>query len=215
MRSGRGLPVRGGSDRAAGPAGAAERLGPPSARGPPVGVSAHRAAILDALRGEVALEGIYGRDEEVAATDEEEEFEDREGPAARGQVLWGAEPPVELIVREHGMRIAVDVRGGQKTGYFLDQRENRFALRRFARGRTKAANCFSYTGGFSVSGALGGVREVISVDRDAGAIALAQRNFELNGIDPARHGFIAGDVLEFLRDSAGKRFDLIVLDPPA
>jgi len=179
------------------------------------GLTAHRAAILDALRGEVGLEGIYGRDEEVAATDEEEEFEDREGPAARGQVLWGAEPPVELIVREHGMRIAVDVRGGQKTGYFLDQRENRFALRRFARGRTKAVNCFSYTGGFSVSAALGGVREVISVDRDAGAIALAQRNFELNGIDPARHGFIAGDVLEFLRDSAGKRFDLIVLDPPA
>src|SRR5205085_10576089 len=101
------------------------------------GLAAHRTAILDALRGEVALEGVYGRDEEVAAADEKEEFEDREGPAARGQVLWGAEPPAGLIVREHGMRVAVDVRGGQKTGYFLDQRENRYALRRFARGRTK------------------------------------------------------------------------------
>src|SRR5436189_635716 len=112
------------------------------------------------------------------------------------------------------MRIAVDLRAGQKTGYFLDQRENRFALRRFARGRVRAANCFASSGGFSVSAALGGAREVTSVDRDAAAIQLARRNFELNGIDPAAHGFVAGDVLEFLRGEQ-RPFDLIVLDPPA
>src|SRR5439155_15879323 len=88
------------------------------------------------------------------------------------------------------------------------------ALRRFAKGRSRALNCFSYTGGFSVSAALAGAREVISVDRDAGAIALARRNFELNGLDPARHGFVAGDVLDYLR-GAKAPFDLIVLDPPA
>jgi 23S rRNA (cytosine1962-C5)-methyltransferase len=178
------------------------------------GLAPHRGAILDALRGEVALDGIYGRDEEIARADAEDELSDRDSPPARGQVLWGAEPPPEQIVREHGMRIAVDLRAGQKTGYFLDQRENRFALRRFARGRARAANCFAYTGGFSVSAVLGGAREVISVDRDAGAMKLARRNFELNGIDPARHGFVTGDVLEFLRGEQ-KPFDLIVLDPPA
>ncbi|HET7785231.1 MAG TPA: class I SAM-dependent rRNA methyltransferase [Myxococcales bacterium] len=183
------------------------------------GLAPHRGAILEALRGEVALDGIYGRDEEIGhasqAPDEEDELSDRDSPPARGQVLWGREPPAELVVREHGMAIAVDVRAGQKTGYFLDQRENRFALRRYARGRTRALNCFSYSGGFSVSAALGGAREVISVDRDASAIKLARRNFELNGLDPAQHGFETADVLEFLRDAGARRFDLIVLDPPA
>jgi 23S rRNA (cytosine1962-C5)-methyltransferase len=178
------------------------------------GLAPHRAAILEALRGELALDGIYGRDEEIAAADEEDELSDRDSPPAKGQVLWGAEPPAELLVREHGMRIAVDVRAGQKTGYFLDQRENRFALRRYARGKARAANCFSYSGGFSVSAVLAGARELISVDRDASALRLAKRNFELNGLAPADHGFVAGDVLEFLR-AEQKPFDLIVLDPPA
>jgi 23S rRNA (cytosine1962-C5)-methyltransferase len=177
------------------------------------GLSAHRSAIVDALRGELALEGIYGRDEEIGRAGEDE-LGDRESPPAKGQVLWGREPPEEVVVRENGMRVAVDVRAGQKTGYFLDQRENRFALRRFARGRLRAANCFSYSGGFSVSAALGGAREVISVDRDAAALKLARRNFELNGIDPAGHGFVAGDVVEFFRREKTP-FDLIVLDPPA
>lgn len=178
------------------------------------GLTSHRADILEALRGEVALEGIYGRDEEAASTDEEDFEEDRESAPSKGQVLWGKEPPDPIVVSENGMRIAVDVRAGQKTGYFLDQRENRFALRRFAKGRARALNCFSYTGGFSVSAALGGAREVISVDRDAKAIELAKRNFELNGMDPAKHGFVAADVLEYLRDES-RSFDLIVLDPPA
>src|SRR5207248_10592705 len=88
------------------------------------GLAAHRSAIVDALRGEVALAGIYGRDEEIGRSDEEDELSDRDSPPARGRPLWGTEPPVEVIVREQGMRIAVDLRAGQKTGYFLDQREN-------------------------------------------------------------------------------------------
>ena len=179
------------------------------------GLAAHRGAILDALRGEVALDGVYGRDEEIARGDEEDELGDRESPAARGQVLWGSEPPRELVVLENGMRIAVDVRAGQKTGYFLDQRENRFALRRYARGRARAANCFAYSGGFSVSAALAGARELISVDRDAAALRLARRNFELNGLDPSQHRFEAADVHDYLRSSAEAPYDLIVLDPPA
>ena len=182
------------------------------------GLTPWRSAIIEALRGEIALEGIYGRDEERLAKNEDEELDEEDSPgAAKGQVIWGAEPPDPIVVREHGMSIAVDVRAGQKTGYFLDQRENRLSLRRFAKGRGRALNCFSYTGGFSVSAALGGAREVTSVDRDAKAIELAKKNFELNGLDAAKHCFVADDVLDFLGRSKDDkiRYDLIVLDPPA
>jgi 23S rRNA (cytosine1962-C5)-methyltransferase len=176
------------------------------------GLAPHRSFILDALRGEVALEGIYGRDQESAS----EDGDDDDRPS-KGQLLWGKEPPDPIVVKENGVQIAVDVRRGQKTGFFLDQRDNRLALRKYAKGRGRAVNCFSYTGGFSVQAALGGAREVISIDRDASALALARKNFELNGLDPAKHGFVASDVLEWLSDRKDEktRFDLIVLDPPA
>src|SRR6266850_2377753 len=96
-------------------------------------VSLRRAYVLSQdtdcarlVHGEGALDGIYGRDEETARRDEEDELSDRDTTPAKGQVLWGVGPGGTQIVREHGMRIAVDVYGGQKTGYFLDQRENRF-----------------------------------------------------------------------------------------
>lgn len=178
------------------------------------GLTSHRADIVEALKGEVALEGVYGRDEEQTAQDEEEFEEDRDSATAKGQVLWGREPPDPIVVNENAMRIAVDVKNGQKTGYFLDQRDNRLALRRYAKGRVRALNCFSYTGGFSVSAALGGAREVISVDRDAAAIELARKNFELNALRAEQHGFVTADVLDYLRDEK-RPFDLIVLDPPA
>ncbi|HYV67267.1 MAG TPA: class I SAM-dependent rRNA methyltransferase, partial [Myxococcales bacterium] len=183
------------------------------------GLAPHRAQIVEALRGEVELSGVYGRDDDVEPEAEEDEtaLEDDSGPARRprGQVLWGEEPPDPVLVRENGVALAVDVRAGQKTGMFLDQRDNRLALRRYARGVRRALNCFSYTGGFSLSLALGGALELISVDRDASALRLARRNFELNGLDPGGHGFEAADVLERLRAAEASSFDLIVLDPPA
>ncbi|HWE25416.1 MAG TPA: class I SAM-dependent rRNA methyltransferase [Myxococcales bacterium] len=183
------------------------------------GLSPHRAHIVEALRGEVELTTVYGRDEETMPSGEEDEtaLEDDSGSsrAARGQVLWGAEPPDPVTVHENGVALAVDVRAGQKTGFFLDQRENRYALRRYARGVRRALNCFSYSGGFSLALALGGAREIGSVDRDAAALRLARRNFELNGIDPSPHRFEAADVHDFLRSGTGAPYDLIVLDPPA
>ena len=190
------------------------------------GLAPHRSFILDALRGEVALEGIYGRDQESAAgrpgpgggagSESDDGGDDDERPG-KGQLLWGKEPPDPIVVKENGVQIAVDVRRGQKTGFFLDQRDNRLALRKYAKGRGRAVNCFSYTGGFSLQAALGGAREVISIDRDAAALGLARKNFELNGLDPAKHGFVVSDVLEWLsaRKEEKTRFDLIVLDPPA
>ncbi|HEX9291341.1 MAG TPA: class I SAM-dependent rRNA methyltransferase [Anaeromyxobacteraceae bacterium] len=175
------------------------------------GLGPHRAHIVEALRdaaGELA--GVYGRDE--VPHDEEDE-----DAAPQGRVLWGAEPPERIAVDEHGMRLLVDVRRGQKTGTFLDQRENRRLVRELAQGRGEALNCFSYTGGFSVAAALGGVKHVVSVDVDRDAIALARDNFRENGLDPADHAFAAEDAFELLAryKREGRRFQLVICDPPA
>ena len=169
------------------------------------GLVAHRDEILAALRAEVpGIRGIFGR----------EGMED--DGASGGAVHFGEAPPERIEIREHGARFLVDVRGGQKTGFFLDQRENRFALRRYAKGR-EALNCFGYTGGFSVHLALGGARRVSTIDQDRDAIAVAEENFRLNGLDPDAQDFRAEDVFDALAAAKrmGQSWDLIVLDPPA
>jgi 23S rRNA (cytosine1962-C5)-methyltransferase len=175
------------------------------------GLTPHRGAIVEAIRdASPGLAGVYGRDE--IPRDEEDD-----AAAPQGRVLWGEEPPPTILVEEHGMKLRVDVRRGQKTGLFLDQRENRRLVRELARGRAEALNCFSYTGGFSVAAALGGARHVVSVDVDAEAIALARRNFRENGLDPADHAFATEDAFRLLAryKQEGRRFDLVVCDPPA
>jgi 23S rRNA (cytosine1962-C5)-methyltransferase len=188
------------------------------------GLTPWRGAIVEAVRAAGAgpagsgadaerrepLAGVYGRDE--IPRDEEDD-----AAAPQGRTLWGADPPERIEIEEHGMRLLVDVRRGQKTGLFLDQRENRRLVRELARGRAEALNCFSYTGGFSVAAALGGVRHAVSVDVDREAIQLARENFRLNGLDPADHAFAAEDAFELLSRyrQQGRRFDLVVCDPPA
>jgi 23S rRNA (cytosine1962-C5)-methyltransferase len=175
------------------------------------GLTPHRAALVEALRAEAEdLRGVYGRDE-IPRDDDEE------GGAPAGRVLWGAEPPDPIEIDEHGMKVLVDVRRGQKTGHFLDQRENRRTVRGLAAGRPEALNLFGYTGGFSVAAALGGARHVVTVDVDPDAIALARGNFRANGLDPADHAFAVEDAFEILAryKREGRRFDLVVCDPPA
>ncbi len=177
------------------------------------GLTPHRAEIVEAIRAEVdGLAGVFGRDEIPR-----DDVDDGEGGGAAGRVLWGAEPPERIAIDEHGMTVLVDVRRGQKTGHFLDQRENRQLVRELARGRAEALNLFAYTGGFSVAAALGGARHVVSVDVDRDAIALARENFRANGLDPADHAFAADDCFELLAryKREGRRFDLVVCDPPA
>jgi 23S rRNA (cytosine1962-C5)-methyltransferase len=174
----------------------------------------HRSTLVESLRSAwPGLRGVFGRDE-VGREDDEEDPAGSRG--RRGKVLDGEQPPDRIAIREEGLRLWVDVRGGQKTGLFLDQRENRLALRRYARNR-EVLNCFSYTGGFSVSAALGGATRVTSLDLDGDAIALARENFPLNQLDPGRHDFMIGDVFKWLAQwkKSGRSFDLIVLDPPA
>ncbi|MBI3182029.1 MAG: class I SAM-dependent rRNA methyltransferase [Myxococcales bacterium] len=173
------------------------------------GLRPYREMLVEALSRRVPeLLGVIGRDEVP-------EQEEREGKGS-GRMLWGRPAPELIEIRERGARFWVDAYGGQKTGFFLDQRENRALIRRLARGR-EVLNCFSFTGGFSVNAALGGARSVFSVDQDAGAIALARQNFELNGLDAAAHDFLAADVFELIASfrKEGRTFDLVILDPPA
>jgi len=130
------------------------------------------------------------------------------------EVLRG-EPPETVIVREGRVRLAVDVLSGQKTGMFLDQRENRMALGPLAAGRD-VLDCFSYTGVWAVHTALGGARSVLAVDSSAPAIATASRNAELNGVAD-RIVFERANVFNRVRTlrQEGRRFGCIVLDPPA
>jgi 23S rRNA (cytosine1962-C5)-methyltransferase len=140
-------------------------------------------------------------------------FNAHDGQALRGQVPAAA---VEFL--ENGLRFEADVLRGQKTGFFLDQRENRREVRAMAEGRD-VLNLFSYTGGFSLYAADGGAASVCSMDISEHALAGARRNFALNADRPAvarcRHETIQADVFTWLRNAPSRRFDMIVLDPPS
>ena len=124
----------------------------------------------------------------------------------------------EVTIREHGWKLTLDVAEGHKTGFYLDQRDNRklFAdtVRHF--GLQRVLNCYCYTGGFSIAALAGGAAHVTSVDSSAPALARASAHVSLNGFDPARHEALDADVNQTLRDAmkAGKSYDAIVLDPP-
>lgn len=124
--------------------------------------------------------------------------------------------PLELVILEHGMKLLVDIENGQKTGMFLDQRENRRLVRDISRG-LRVWNGFSYTGGFSVAAALGGATRVVSVDRAPAAIETARRNFQLAGLAVEPHAFLAEDAFLALQrsKSQGELFDLVIVDPPS
>lgn len=127
--------------------------------------------------------------------------------------LWGRSDRPSQVVLENGEQFLVNWEQGQKTGFYLDQRENRELVKRYAKDRT-VLNTFCYTGGFSVYALAGGAKEVCSVDSSERAVALAAENIRLNFGDGAVHSETAADAVEYLRD-IGDRYDLIILDPPA
>jgi 23S rRNA (cytosine1962-C5)-methyltransferase len=141
----------------------------------------------------------------------------RGGGEERLTTLEGSDPPERIDVIERGMTMEVDLAKGQKTGAFLDQRDNRARVRELAKGCTSALNLFSYAGGFSIAAALGGAERVTSVDIASGAHATAQRSFKKNDLDPTRHAFVTADAFAWLGDAKkkGLRFDLVVSDPPS
>jgi 23S rRNA (cytosine1962-C5)-methyltransferase len=166
-----------------------------------------RDGIVQALAELTGIRNIYERsDVDVRML---EGLEERKG------VLMGDEPPDRIEIIENGLKFLVDIKNGQKTGFYLDQRSNRSAMAEFAEGKT-ILNCFSFTGGFTVYGLQTGAESVLSIDSSQDANDLALENIRLNGLDDEKARFITGDVfkeLRTLRDSS-QSFDLIVLDPP-
>src|SRR5262249_36115851 len=132
------------------------------------------------------------------------------------RTIWGIAPPKNLVVREHGIQFYADLHSGQKTGLFLDHRENRHFVEGLSAGRT-VLNCFAYTGGFSLYALRGGARAVVSADIGKGLAEAAAANVTLNGFDAQRHTFVTADCFELLGHyvEEERRFDLIVLDPPS
>jgi 23S rRNA (cytosine1962-C5)-methyltransferase len=140
-----------------------------------------------------------------------------EGLQARTGWVAG-EGETRVTIREHGWRFEVDLASGHKTGFYLDQRDNRRIFAEAVRlfGYRRVLNCFSYTGGFSVAALAGGATDVTSVDSSGAALAQAEAHVRLNGFDPAHHRALDADVNRTLREiiERGEPFDAIVLDPP-
>lgn len=167
-----------------------------------------RAAIADALVACTGVPNVYERSDS--------DVRQLEGLMPRTGVVLGAAPPTTLNVMENGLQLRVDIVNGHKTGFYLDQRDNRALVQRSAAGR-RVLNCFCYTGGFSLAALAGGATEVLSIDSSAEALALAEINQHLNfGVAPCPVEWRRADVFEELRrlKAQGRTFDLIVLDPP-
>ncbi|MFI5308946.1 MAG: class I SAM-dependent rRNA methyltransferase [Polyangiales bacterium] len=171
------------------------------------GAARHRELIATALVESTGLRSMYERSEG--------EIMQLEGLPARSGVLRGDEPDAELEITEHGLRYAIDVREGHKTGFYLDQRENRALIRHLARDRD-VLDCFCYGGGFALNAARGGARSVHAIDSSEQALGLARHNAQRNDLGDRAPSFERADVFEWLRTARDSRrsFDLIVLDPP-
>ncbi len=171
------------------------------------GMAARREALGAALREATRAAAGFERADAVAAR--------REGIAARQGVLWGAAPEAPVEVAERGRRYRVDVVAGQKTGFYLDQRDARDLVQSLAAGR-RVLDVFAYTGGFSVAAAAGGATSLTLVDSSATALALARENVERAG-ERAGGGPTAryeqADAFRFLRADR-ESYDLLVVDPP-
>lgn len=174
-----------------------------------LGMELLRKMIVDAMKTVYNPKTIYERSD--VGVRKHENLPDE----PKGHV-WGEQIKGEIPIKENGITLLVNVVEGQKTGMFLDQRENRKALQRYCAGK-RVLNCFSYTGGFSVYAALAGATATVSVDVSGQALATARRNFEANQLPLNKHEFVDKDVFEYIEECEKKRekFEVIILDPPA
>jgi 23S rRNA (cytosine1962-C5)-methyltransferase len=163
-------------------------------------------ALLDQALGDVlAPRGVFERSEGTVRR--EDGLRDRTG------LRSGEEPPEVIPVREGEARFLVDVRAGQKTGFFLDQRDNRALVRTLAAGK-RVVNAFAYTGAFGVLAGLGGAAHVTSIESSPPALALAERHWRENDLPSERAAFVRGDAFQYFREDH-EPADLVILDPPA
>jgi 23S rRNA (cytosine1962-C5)-methyltransferase len=169
------------------------------------GAGRWKQEIAQVVAGQPGIAGVYERsDVDVRA---------KEGLKATTGVLCGEAPPETVEVHEGEWRFAVDIVNGHKTGFYLDQRENRKAVAALAAGRD-VLNAFAYTGAFAVAALSHGARSVVSIDSAKAALTLAETNLQLN--DLTTEGVREGDVFHILREyrDSGRTFDMVILDPP-
>lgn len=171
-----------------------------------LGMDKHKGEIIDALNELYSPKGIYERSDAQVRR--------KEGLELKKGILYGDFDP-RVIIEENGLKMIADLENGQKTGYFLDQKENRFALRRYSKN-AEVLDCFCNVGGFSLNAAAAGAKKVTALDISEKALADVRENAKLNGLD----NIITtrcGDVFEILREYKrdGVKFDTVVLDPPA
>lgn len=159
-----------------------------------------------------ALEHVF-KNEIIAIYDKSKETLPSEYAAnCKNDYIFGnANVPHQVV--ENGVKFSVNWVTGQKTGFFIDQRENRYNLGQFAKGKN-ILNTFCYSGGFSMYGLLNGANKVISLDASAKAIDLVNENIQINGLEKANHQAIVGETLPYLKNT-DEEFDIIILDPPA
>jgi len=138
-----------------------------------------------------------------------------EGLPARSCIVNGNVAPGPHTIQENDMRFWVDVLEGQKTGFYLDQRDNRAGVRQFV-NRRDVLDCFTYTGGFAISALIGGAKSVVAVDSSKDNLNLARENCKINSISPDNVEWVVGDIFKYLRElrDRDRKFDLIILDPP-
>jgi 23S rRNA (cytosine1962-C5)-methyltransferase len=171
-----------------------------------LGMARRRDEIVSILAGSAsAPRGIYARDDA--------DVRKKEGLALETGVLWGEEPPDLVEFVEQGRHFLVDLRLGHKTGFYLDQRDNRRKASAVCSG-AEVLNVFAYTGGFGVYAGQAGASSVVNVDSSYEALSLAEKNLALNDCKPQE--LIAGDAFQILRDyrDQGRGFDVVILDPP-
>jgi 23S rRNA (cytosine1962-C5)-methyltransferase len=168
------------------------------------GADVLKPLVVEGLVRLLSPQGIYEKSEGGVRQEE--------GLTNTAGVLWGEEPPPLLEIQENGCRFLINVRGGQKTGFFLDQRENRALIGTVASGK-RMLNGFAYTGGFGIVAARNGARHVVSVDSSESALRLARKNWQANDLPEAQGKFVQADMFSYLPEIT-ESFDLVVLDPP-
>ena len=159
-----------------------------------------------------ALQDVFGRELKSIYYKSQSTLPGKDRNTRQDEYIFGL-GVVPHVVNEYGNKFYVDWEDGQKTGFFLDQRENRKLLGDFSHGR-RVLNTFCYTGGFSIYAMNSNAQVVHSVDASEKAIAITRKNIELNGFDDKTHSCFAADTFDFIKDKQGE-YDLIVLDPPA
>ncbi|MFZ5898996.1 MAG: class I SAM-dependent rRNA methyltransferase [Bacillota bacterium] len=171
-----------------------------------LGIARCQDLLVDLLEELLRPKGIYERNDVSVRSLEGLE-------QVKGLLRGTLEKPV--VVEENGIKLVIDIEDGQKTGFFLDHRENRMAIRSLVKG-ARVLDCFCYAGGFAVNAAVAGAREVVCVDISAQALALAREHGRINNVEE-RMAFREGNGFDILRDLAaeGERFDVVILDPPS